>query len=199
MDTFEHITDFIEQAFSEQPVWREHALIRKLQQDNIEPIASFCLSNMLELFKVHFLVRYGIYQLRERWRNARQGDLAIGTIEIISIPYPEPKFSETDQGAELRETDLLELYYRDLSNYFNTSEAEVDLLLNGFWQRLRSPEDSADALETLGLEEGASYQEIKLAFRKHAQQLHPDKGGDEQAFKTLTEARDTLLAQTIKS
>ena len=199
MDTFEHITDFIEQAFDDQPVWREHALIRKLQQDDIEPISSFRLSNTLELFKVHFLVRHGIYQLRERWRNARKGDLSIGTIEIISIPYPEPNLGEADPGAELRETDLLELYYRDLSNYFNTSEAEVDLLLKGFWQRLKSPEESAEALETLGLEKGASYHEIKLAFRRHAQQLHPDKGGDEQAFKTLTEARDTLLAQTTKS
>jgi DnaJ-class molecular chaperone len=78
------------------------------------------------------------------------------------------------------------------------TEAEVELLLNGFWRRLQSPEDASEALKTLGLEEGASYQEIKSAFRKHAQQSHPDKGGDGDVFNSITKARDTLLAQAAK-
>jgi DnaJ-domain-containing protein 1 len=199
MDTFEHITNYLEQAFTEQPVWREHALIRKLQQDKIEPITSLSLSNMLELFKVHFLVRHGIYQLREKWRGAKHADLAIGTIEIIAIPYPTICASHTETDTTIREADLLELYYKDLSNYANMTEAEVELLLKGFWQRLQNPEDSQEALETLGLKKGASYQEIKSAFRRHAQKSHPDKGGDEVAFQSLTKARDTLLAQATKN
>ena len=153
---------------------------------------------MLELFRVHFLVRHGLYQLREKWRNAKFADLAIGTIEIISIPYPKSTPSEVENGTSIHESDLLELYYKDLSNYDDMTEAEVELLLKGFWQRLQNPEDSAEALKTLGLEDGASYNEIKSAFRRHAQKSHPDKGGDKLTFQSLTKARDTLLAQASK-
>lgn len=198
METFQHITSYLGQAFEEQPVWREHALIRKMQQDGIEPIASLSLSKMLSLFKVHFLVRHGLYQLREKWRSTQRADLIIGTIEIVSIPYPSATKSDGATNSEIRETDLLELYYKDLSNYETMTEAEVELLLNGFWRRLQSPEDASEALKTLGLEEGASYQEIKSAFRKHAQQSHPDKGGDGDVFNSITKARDTLLAQAAK-
>lgn len=198
METFEHITQYLEDAFSEQPIWREHALIRKLQDDQIDPIASLSLSDTLELFKIHFLVRRGLYLLRERWRNAREADLSIGTIEIIVIPFSCPENSEKAHSSAVQEADLLEQYYMDLSNYHNTTEAEIELMLKGFWQRLQNPEDATGALQTLGLEKGASYSEIKAAFRKHAQKLHPDKGGDEHAFQSLTNARDTLLAQTFK-
>lgn len=199
MENFKHITDYLEQAFTDQPVWREHALIKKLQQDRIEPIASLSLYNMLELFKAHFLVRHAVYQLRAKWRAKELSELTIGAIEIASMPYPKNRTRDTETGSSIRETDLLEHYYNDLSNYFNMTEAEVELLLNGFWQRLQNPQDSAEAFETLGLEKGAGYKEIKSAFRRHAQKSHPDKGGDELRFQSITKARDTLLAQVSKN
>jgi molecular chaperone DnaJ len=43
--------------------------------------------------------------------------------------------------------------------------------------------------EILGVQKGASEDEIKKAFRKLAQQYHPDKkGGDEKKFKEVSEA-----------
>jgi len=46
--------------------------------------------------------------------------------------------------------------------------------------------------EVLGVTEEASEEEIKKAFRKLAMQHHPDKGGDQEKFKTINEAYQLL-------
>lgn len=46
--------------------------------------------------------------------------------------------------------------------------------------------------ETLGLNKGASTDEIKKAYRSMAMKYHPDRGGDEQRFKEIEEAYRTL-------
>jgi len=50
-----------------------------------------------------------------------------------------------------------------------------------------------DYYKLLGVEKNASQDEIKKAFRKMAQKLHPDKpGGDEKKFKEINEAYTVL-------
>jgi curved DNA-binding protein len=51
---------------------------------------------------------------------------------------------------------------------------------------------SKDYYKILGVDKGASKDEIKKAFRKAAQQHHPDKGGDEKKFKEVGEAYAVL-------
>lgn len=46
--------------------------------------------------------------------------------------------------------------------------------------------------EILGVKRDATEDEIKRAFRKLAAQNHPDAGGDEEAFKKISEAYTTL-------
>lgn len=46
--------------------------------------------------------------------------------------------------------------------------------------------------ETLGVGKSASPEEIKAAYRKLAMKHHPDKGGDQKKFQTITEAYETL-------
>lgn len=46
--------------------------------------------------------------------------------------------------------------------------------------------------EKLGLQRGASIEEIKKAYRSMAMKHHPDRGGDEQRFKEIEEAYRTL-------
>lgn len=46
--------------------------------------------------------------------------------------------------------------------------------------------------DVLGVSRDATQDEIKKAFRKLAQKHHPDAGGDEQKFKEISEAYDTL-------
>ena len=46
--------------------------------------------------------------------------------------------------------------------------------------------------DILGVDKKASKDDVKKAFRKLAQQHHPDKGGDEAKFKEITEAYSVL-------
>src|SRR5882757_2967575 len=53
-----------------------------------------------------------------------------------------------------------------------------------------------DYYEVLGVDKGASADEIKKAFRKAAVKHHPDKeGGDESKFKEVNEAYEVLKDQ----
>ncbi len=46
--------------------------------------------------------------------------------------------------------------------------------------------------DVLGVSRKADQKEIKKAYRKLALRLHPDKGGDEEKFKTVSKAYETL-------
>ncbi len=52
-----------------------------------------------------------------------------------------------------------------------------------------------DYYKILGVDRGASADEIKRAYRKLAQQYHPDKGGDSERFKEVSEAYQVLADQ----
>jgi molecular chaperone DnaJ len=49
-----------------------------------------------------------------------------------------------------------------------------------------------DFYKILGVSENATQDEIKKAYRKLVVQHHPDKGGDENKFKEISEAYDTI-------
>ena len=46
--------------------------------------------------------------------------------------------------------------------------------------------------DLLGVQQGASKDELKKAFKKLAIQHHPDKGGNAETFKEISHAYDTL-------
>ena len=48
----------------------------------------------------------------------------------------------------------------------------------------------------LGVNKQSNLDEIKKAYRKKAMQLHPDKGGDAEDFKSLTEAYEVIVLNT---
>ena len=56
-----------------------------------------------------------------------------------------------------------------------------------------------DYYKILGVSENASADEIKKAYRKLANQHHPDKGGDQAKFKDISVAYDTLSDQNKKA
>jgi DnaJ-domain-containing protein 1 len=51
----------------------------------------------------------------------------------------------------------------------------------------------AEAYRRLDLETGADESEVRRAYRRKVKEVHPDRGGDEEAFKRVTEAYETLV------
>ena len=198
MDKIDSIISFLDSAFDDAPCWREHALIQALKASDIAPFNALKLSNKLELFKAHFLIRHVLYTLRSQWRREAKAELSIEAVEIKRQPLSVVNRHTTASYTIIGAPDLLEQYYLDITNLYETTEAEVELMLKGFWQRVQSPLSSEEAFRTLGLKSDASYQEIKKAFRAQAQKAHPDKGGNESEFQALADARDTLLSTKAK-
>ena len=49
-----------------------------------------------------------------------------------------------------------------------------------------------DYYQILGINENASQDEIKKAYKKLAMKNHPDRGGDTKTFQEISQAYDTL-------
>ncbi|MFC4988123.1 J domain-containing protein [Saliphagus infecundisoli] len=65
----------------------------------------------------------------------------------------------------------------------------------GTGSRRRAPASgptAAEARSTLGVGTDAGESEIRSAYRDRVKEVHPDRGGDEEAFKDVTAAYDRL-------
>lgn len=52
--------------------------------------------------------------------------------------------------------------------------------------------------QILGVEKGATLAEIKRAYKQRALLVHPDQGGDADAFRALTRAYERLTSRTTR-
>ena len=66
---------------------------------------------------------------------------------------------------------------------------------NGSSTQSRGQMDRAEALAMLGLDEGASADQVREAYKTLIGKLHPDKGGTNRLAQLLNEARDLLLGK----
>ncbi|HEU4821284.1 MAG TPA: molecular chaperone DnaJ [Qipengyuania sp.] len=66
------------------------------------------------------------------------------------------------------------------------------------WQWLSTRPSAASELararRLLGVPAVTTRDEVRAAYRRHAADMHPDRGGSDARLAALTEARDLLLA-----
>lgn len=68
----------------------------------------------------------------------------------------------------------------------------LDRAFTGF-VALPAPEAQNAPHQVLGVEEHATREEIEYAYRRLAQQMHPDKGGSSEGMSRINTARDVML------
>ncbi len=112
------------------------------------------------------------------------------------------------EGWRLQDMDRAQL--EQLLRYCQQEDADSVRLLDSYLQQRfpgetdfgaqQPPPDNngsgmtrKEALATLGLEEGASKEDIIAAHRKLMQKLHPDRGGNDYLAARVNQAKDALL------
>jgi len=145
--------------------------------------------NNLTLFKSHFLLFNALYKLQCELPESEGKSLEISPLKIqlrsLSSPGNESSLTDSSQG-KLRD------YYLDINNLKNTSSQDVDDMLSKFWEIYFSRDKRIEALEVMGLEEDAPFDEIKKRYRQLAKKLHPDKGGDKERLQEINRAMEIL-------
>ena len=176
----------------------EYALLTALQEDESVTVFSDDFFSHADanvtLFRKHFLIMNALYQLQARLITEGQY-LLVSPLEVRLGPVNESDavyLSTENADQKLRE------YYLDMRHIDQTEKAEVDGMLDGFWQRYTANDKRYDALQTLGLTTEADLDKVKQTYRRLASEHHPDKGGDSIQFTAIRQAYETLLQSGFK-
>jgi len=140
----------------------------------------------IAIFQKNFFVMNALYQI--------QGDiqsegfiLSIFPLEISLVPHR----SDNQNSLTQRDSKLAQ-YYLDWSNLTTITLDKVERLFASFWQRYSAIDKVTLALTTLGLEQSATWPEIRQAYQKQIVVSHPDKGGCAEDFIKTREAYEIL-------
>lgn len=164
----------------------EFQLIQQLKARHSSHIPNLALTDKLVLFRTHFLVFNALYRLRDRLWEENAAHLEIGPLQIRLSPYMS--------GVQaLGEQDSLRSYYLDEKHLKETTERDVEKLLESFWTRMQGNEEKAAALALFELEDGpVDYALIKLRYRQLVSQHHPDRGGSTTRLQSINKAMEIL-------
>lgn len=185
-DTLNLVTDLLATYLANGHRCPEYELIRWLQAPEQGIFREDALSDSMTLFRANFIVMHALYRLRDRWLTAGRGYLQISALDIGLVPL------SSGGGTALPDQhDALAEYYLDLNN-LDTDQASVDALLNDFWQRMVIPEHYDDDLAVLELTPPVDRSTLRQQYRRLANQHHPDKGGDAEAFRKVSSAYQRL-------
>lgn len=171
----------------------EYELIKALQQPPWLLFEGLDLSDSLAMFRCHFVLFNALYTISDELREQGLGELDIHTLSIRLKPV-------TTFDAAITKHDGLKAYYLDWANFSQTTTADVDALLNDFWQRMAGKTASAsevnEALITLELAEtdNLTVNLVKKQYRKLLQQHHPDKGGNTASAQAISHAYRVLCS-----
>lgn len=173
-------------------VFSEFDLMRWLQAPEQGIFLPDALSHNKTLFQSHFLLMHALYKLKQEWLKQRTAVLEISALHIEKRAW----HCDISHDSQVGEADAVMDYYLDLNN-LDTSEKNIEQLLNSFWLKMRIPEQHPEDFAILELTPPVSASQIKAQYRKLAMQHHPDRGGCEQTFCQIQSAYQRLRTQYL--
>lgn len=129
----------------------------------------------------------------------KEGQFAGALLSELSLDEGKVLFSEVTDAGDERSQRLLEAFLDRAHGAAWRSSTEQQEHQQGHRQeksQSQSPGGAMtrqEALELLGLSEGAGEKEIKEAHRRIMKQVHPDTGGSTYLAARVNEAKDLLL------
>lgn len=164
----------------------EFDLLKHLRYDPASEAHFKRTAESIEIFRQHFLLMHILYALRDEYWQQQSGHLEINPLAIRLGDYHKG-------NSGLQTTDKLRDYYLNIENLFNTSADDVDSLFKDFWKNMDANQHREQDLQTLGLQEPVSKQEIRDQYRRLAMEHHPDRGGDHGRLQEINQAMVRLL------
>ena len=167
-------------------VFKLHELMSRLRTEGWLP--QWPLPAEQQLFRTNFLLMNALYQLQARLLS--EGiwlEVAPLSLTLAPLLPGQPGVARSDP---LRE------YYLDWQIFWQTEVAEIEELLRAFWQGYcgsLQPAARERALAELGLEVGATPQQIRQCWKRLALRFHPDRPqGDAARFVAINLAWEQL-------
>jgi len=172
---------------------REYDIIRHLQDQTILP--KNVLQNPLSMFRCHFLIFNALYRLQLKTLIHQRYSLDISSLKINVnefSPDDETLIDNKQVADSVKQHDALSHFYLDLEHLNQTSEQDVNQLIDGFWKHYFNNDQKAHALSVMGLEEPVDFSLIKKQYRRLAMKHHPDRGGDADQLIKIHQAMQCL-------
>lgn len=185
--------DALKIILSDGTAIKEYELLQLLQKPPWELFAANALTTELQLFQTHFALFHTLYQLQEHWLVEGQGYLKISALHIQLL-------DDTAKGIEDEAEAKIKAYYNDWRHFSDTTEQDVEALLDSFWRsfgnvehwQLPGQSEIQAALTFFALPQQASWPAIRRSYLKFQLQNHPDRGGDVQLSKSAASHFDVL-------
>ncbi len=165
----------------------EYDIISRLEQQGLVfPVTND--SYNVAMFKKHFMTMNALYHLQQDLFE----DGYYLNISALDIKI-EPLGKTTDQQSLIDSAEhKVRDYYLDWRHFNNTSEVEIEELLENFWKMYSAMDKQAEALAILELNSDANWEDVKQSYRHLATEHHPDKGGKDTRFIEIREAYEVL-------
>jgi len=182
------ISQDIECFILEKTKCKEYEIFKHLKSEGKLPANA--LATPLSLFRTHFLIYNALYRLQAKTLIHQNYAIDISSIEIVIRPFT--LHVDSLNQSNISEFDPLALFYLDLNHLNQTSETDVNQLLDQFWLYYFDDGQKQQALKTLKLSEPVDSQIIKKQYRRLAMQHHPDRGGDANTLIEIHQAVQCL-------
>jgi hypothetical protein len=102
--------------------------------------------------------------------------------------------NERKEAHERRKKDWQESHAWERNAFEDMMKAAYEERMRGFFQYLFGNSIPNESFAILGLDNSASEDDVKSAYKKLALEHHPDKGGDEEKFKQIIIAKDKCIS-----